>query len=269
MRRFLFSPVRYFAADGGDGSGDDDSGGGGGGEPSPSVPRTELTKVIGQRDQFKTDLGARDTKIAEMQAQLDTRKKSDDDAESTRLKEQGKFDELLTKKADEFAASLKAKDVEIVAVHRSALRDKLRAHVAAAENVATSAVDDVTDLLLPRLEVDADNGYAPRVRAADGSPAIGADGKPLGLPDLVGSFLTDKPHYRIATGAIGPKAGAPGDKGVGGDVDRALSDPVYAEQWKKADPDGYSKAVADDAARRLTPGGLVAHDRKIAAAAAK
>lgn len=273
MRRLLFGrfgPAIFYAADGDGGSGGDgegDKGGGGGGnDPPPTVPRAELTKVVGQRDQFKTDLATRDTELAELRTQLEKHTKKDDDVEAAKLRDAGKFDELMSKKADEFAATIKLKDAEITRIHRSSLRDKLRASVASAENVASSAVDDVTDLLLPRLDTDAANGHAIRVTSADGTPALDSDGRPVTITGLVASFLTDKPHYRIAKGAVGPKAGSPGDSGVGGDVDRALVDPVYAANWKESDAAGFAKAVADAAAARLTGPGLVAADRKRAAA---
>lgn len=274
MRRLLFGrfgPAICYAADG-DGSGgdgEDGKGGGGGKGPSPTVPRAELTQVVGQRDQFKTELATRETELAELRTQLEKHTKKDGDAEAAKLREAGKFDELMSKKADEFAATIKLKDAEITRIHRSSLRDKLRAAVAAAENVATSAVDDVADLLLPRLDTDAANGHALRITTADGLPALDGDGKPVTIEGLVASFLTDRPHLRIAKGAIGPTTrGGPGDSGVGSDVDRARTDPAYAKNWKESDPDGFAKAVGDAAALRLTPAGLVAADRKQAAAVA-
>lgn len=278
MRRFLF-PTIYFQSEGGSGGSiaapaapapsapeppatapAPDGGKAGDGVPSATVPRVELEHVVGQREGLKSKLAAAEKQAVDLQAQLEKRSRGDKDAQTQALEKSGDYEKALKLKTEEFAASIQLKDAEIAGVHQVAMRYQLRAAVASAENIAPSAVDDVTELLLPRLSLDSANGHAVKVSDANGMPAVGKDGDAMTLGVLVADWIAEKPHYRLAKGATGPKVGDPGGKGFSGDAERAVREPAYAAEWKKSDPDGFKIAMDALAASRLTAKGLLAAD---------
>lgn len=167
-------------------------------------------KVIAKRQETKEALRKKDESLTQAQARLAAleaeKAEANRQAEIAKLTNKGEYEAALKRVEESHQAKLRKASEHLA-------RQTLRAQIAARADVLPEAIDDILAQTVSSCVHDIETNTL-AVMGEAGRPALGADGRPVGVDTLISSFLEKRPYLRRPSGS--PGSGGTGAGGTGG-----------------------------------------------------
>lgn len=202
----------------------------------------EVKKIIEQRDRWKTEFQSISEKTKTLEERLsEFEKKEKEVQEKTQLSElegKRKYQEALELQKSNWSKEMQDYRQK---VNSRLIPTSIKAALTEIEDLAPDAAGDIPSLLSGKIGLSDD--LEPVVLGDDGKPLIDKETlKPVSVNVYVKKFVEARPYLRLSTQSTGTGLKAGHSKG-GWDIERAVNDNAYAEEWIKIDKAGYEAAA--------------------------
>jgi hypothetical protein len=170
------------------------------------LPDDQADAVIKARDADKDARRAIEARLAEIEGKAkaadEASRKAAEEAERTKLVNKGEYEKALQIERE-------ANQKRIDALAGKYRTTALERQIAAIPGVLPGAVKDLATMLERQVGYDLEKDALTVV-----NPPLGKDGKPLDAAAFVQQFITERPHFRAATGSPGSGAAGTGQPGA-------------------------------------------------------
>ena len=199
--------------------------------------RKELKEAYrGLKEQFES-LSAKESERALKEA------REREESELSKLSEQGRYQEALASLEKKHAVEKTTLESRYQALIGKTLIPAAIRSAAAGANVTAEALNDLPALLKDTLRFNVETG-ALEVVGTDGQILKDERLQPVAVQVHVESFIKSRP-YLLRDTMVRSSGLRPGDGAhkTAVTMEQALANPAANEAWKKADPEGYKKAL--------------------------